>query len=282
MGASVGSCKHVDGFFLRQLSVFCTDGCSCTSGFFFRMACTSLASFILRLCRIRIFCVIYGADVSVVSFASDVSCPVLLSAARAYMVTPVSPRKSAVQRATAVSFMAFFLCIVLPASIFLIMFWIILFFIILSPPLISDLFLLFLHSDCCYADESVTQQKQCGQNQHDGEHTHYSASCHQHAHGADDVDIGVDCYAKGCREKSHSGYDNGWNGGGKCNSYSLFLVFAAHAFLLISGGHEDGIVNSGSKLNRTDTDRGDEGQALSQIMRQSQIDEDSHQSPISG
>ena len=56
-------------------------------------------------------------------------------------------------------------------------------------------------------DDLIAQQKQCGQEQDNGYHAYQSASCHQHAHRADDVDIRIDRDSDGRGEQSHAADD---------------------------------------------------------------------------
>ena len=54
----------------------------------------------------------------------------------------------------------------------------------------------------------------------------------------------------------------------------LFFVRPSHALRLVTGGHEDGVVHRGPKLDGADADGGDEGQALAQVVGQAQVDKD--------
>lgn len=83
-------------------------------------------------------------------------------------------------------------------------------------------------------NQSVTKKKQRWQNKDNGKHTHHCASCHQHTHGADDVDIRVKRHAEGRGKQAHAGYDDGRNGRGNSillSSVLLVMLFADMPFL---------------------------------------------------
>lgn len=123
-----------------------------------------------------------------------------------------------------------------------------------------------------YTNQSVTKKEQRWQNKDNGKHTYHRASCHQHTHGADDVDIGVKCDTKGRSKQAHAGYNDGRNGRGKRRPHSLFLLRASDSLGFIAGGRQDCVIHGRAKLDGADTDRRDERQTLSQIMGQSQVD----------
>lgn len=72
-----------------------------------------------------------------------------------------------------------------------------------------------------------------------GKHTYHRASCHQHTHCADDVDIGVKCDTKGRSKQAHAGYNDGRNGRGKRRPHGLFLLRASDSLGFIAGGRQD-------------------------------------------
>ena len=58
------------------------------------------------------------------------------------------------------------------------------------------------------AHEPVAQQQQCRQDEDDAEHTDDGAARHEHAHRADDVDVGIDGHAERCGEQAHAADDD--------------------------------------------------------------------------
>ena len=65
------------------------------------------------------------------------------------------------------------------------------------------------------ADELIAQQQQGRKHEDNGYHTDDGTPGHEHAHRADDVDLGVNRHADGCRKPAHAGHDHRGDGGGK-------------------------------------------------------------------
>ena len=86
-----------------------------------------------------------------------------------------------------------------------------------------------------YTNQSVTKKEQRWQNKDNGKHTYHRASCHQHTHCADDVDIGVKCDTKGRSKQAHAGYNDGRNGRGKRRPHGLFSSARQRLARLYSG-----------------------------------------------
>ena len=130
------------------------------------------------------------------------------------------------------------------------------------------------HADCRCADEPVEDQQQRGQDKDDADHADQCASSHEHTHGTDDVDVGVDCHAEGRREQAHAGDQDRRNGSGKGGQNRGLPIRSGNPLVLIARRHQDRVVDGGSELDRGDGDWRNKGQRTSQIMRQAQVDED--------
>ena len=131
------------------------------------------------------------------------------------------------------------------------------------------------HPDCRGAYRLIAQQKQCRQQEYDAQHTHQGAACHQHTHGADDINVRIDSHTEGGGEQSQSRNNDRRDGGCQSRDHAVVLAVAPDAFRLVAGCHQDGVVHRGTQLNRADADGGDEGQRLPEIVRQTEVDEDS-------
>ena len=130
------------------------------------------------------------------------------------------------------------------------------------------------HANGRVADDAVKGEKQRGQDEDDHQNADHGAPSHQHAHGADNVNVGVDGNAKGCGEQSHARYDDGGDGGKECRMNGILPVGTCHTFHFISCGHQNSVVHGRAKLDRTNADRRDKGKALAEVMRKSKIDKD--------
>ena len=69
------------------------------------------------------------------------------------------------------------------------------------------------HAHGGLADHLIEQHEHGGQDEDDQQHAHHGAPGDQHAHGADDLNIGIQRHAEGCGKHAHAGDDDGRNGG---------------------------------------------------------------------
>lgn len=96
------------------------------------------------------------------------------------------------------------------------------------------------------ANDAVEGEEQCGQDEDDHQNADDGASCHKHAHGTDDVNVGVKGNAEGCGEESHAGYDNRGNGRLQGRENGCLLCLPGDSLCLVSRGHQDGVVYRGA------------------------------------
>lgn len=78
---------------------------------------------------------------------------------------------------------------------------------VLSRHSVAAVFLKFAHSESCCNNDPVAEHQQCGKDEDYAYNADNRAPGHEHAHGAYDVDIRINCNAESCGEQSRAGYD---------------------------------------------------------------------------
>lgn len=99
---------------------------------------------------------------------------------------------------------------------------------------VAAVFLKFAHSESCCNNDPVAEHQQCGKDEDYAYNADNRAPCHEHAHGAYDVDIRINCNAESCGEQSRAGYDYRRDGGGECRGYRFTLGRSRSAARLCS------------------------------------------------
>ena len=120
----------------------------------------------------------------------------------------------------------------------------------------------------------VAQDQQRRQDEDDQQHADNSAAREQHAHGADDVDIRVQRDAEGRGEQSHAADQYRGDRRGERRFHAFLFIRAAQTLRLVARRHQDRVVDGRTQLDGADTDRSDKRQRLTEIMRQTEVDED--------
>ena len=93
------------------------------------------------------------------------------------------------------------------------------------------------------ADQFIEDHKHRRQDQDNNDHTDDRASCKQGTDGTDHLNLRVAGYTEGCGKETQATADDGRHTGLMRNTDSFLFVFSILALLLITGCHQDRVVN---------------------------------------
>ncbi len=120
-------------------------------------------------------------------------------------------------------------------------------------------------------NQSVTEQQQRRQQQQHDHHADERAPCQKHAERANQIDVRTDTHADGGGKETERARQNRRDGHGERRVGRLSFFHTEGTLRLVTVRKQYGVIHRGAELNRTDDNRGDEGEGCPRVKRKPHV-----------